>query len=239
MNVVSVVYSTTRWVEWQLRLFRKFCGVDVQFINNGPNFDAMQADLDRLGVKSYRMEPHYDFNPSISHSVALSWVARRFLRESEEPLVLLDMDIFPMRPVDLTWPLRGAHAAGQIICSDRYYHLWPGLLFVGADAPDRTHIGLRAVVVSRDPEIRMDSGGETWFWIQNRNPTIRYLSCRPMVESDLPELLRARYDTGHLFEVKANDFFHIRAATNWLGLQSDLADERNRLAEDYLRHLDG
>jgi len=238
MNVVSVIRSTTRWVEWQSALFRKFCGVDVFFVNNGPESHKMSVDLKRLGVAHHTMEPNNEGNPSISHSVALSWIARRFLRESTEPLLILDMDIFPMRPVDLSAALNGCHAAGQMICSDQYYHLWPGLLFIGADAPDREHIGLRAVVMAYSPvEIRLDSGGETWFWIQNRNPVIRWLGCRDMVAADLPEPLRPRYDERHLFEVKGDHFFHIRGATNWFGIDAELSEQRFRLAEDYLRTL--
>ena len=236
MNVVSVIRSTTRWVKWQRRLFRKFCGVDVFFVNNGPNYNAMQRDLDYLGVTSHKMDESDEFNPSLSHSAALTWIGRRFLRDSPEPLVVLDMDIFPMMPTDIAAPLCGVHAAGQMVCSDQYYHLWPGLLFIGADAPDRAHIGLRTVVMSET--VRLDSGGELWFWIQNRNPTIRYLTERPLAAEDLPDSLRSRYDKRHLFEVKANDFFHIRGITNWFGLPTALADERTDLAEDFLRYLD-
>lgn len=239
MNVVTVVRSTTRWVEWQVRLFRKFCGVDVFFVNNGPDHAAIQRELDRLGVASHQIEPNTEGNPSISHSIALEWVSRHFLRECDAPLLTVDFDLFPTKPIDLMGVLKGCHAAGQMVCSEQYYHFWPGLMFIGADAPDRAHIGLRAVIVSRDPELRMDSGGETYFWIQQRKPAIRWLINRPMQESDLPEPLRCRYDSQHLFEIKHEAFFHIRGATNWFGLNPELANAREQLAEDYLRYLCG
>lgn len=258
MNVVSIVRSTTRWVELQTKLFRKFCGVNVIYVNHGPNHDAMQQDFDRLGVVSHKMNlperkmwlkgpkgMYIGHSPSESHSVALKWVAMRYLRECDDDLMIVDMDIFPIKPVDLCGLLQGVHIAGQAVTpTPRHWHFWPGLLLISRDAPKRHEIKFDACRILNHvdaPEserwLWLDSGGETILWLADAKPNVRLLSERQFHTNDLPHELQSQYDERYLFEMKEESFFHIRAATNWLGLPAELHDARENLAEAYLRGL--
>lgn len=245
MNVVSIVRSTTRWVELQTKLFRKFCGVDVIYVNHGPNHDAMQEDFDRLGVPAHRIPEFADNNPSMSHSFALEWVAREYLRNRDDDLCILDMDIFPTRPTSLQSFLDGYHAAGQVVMpTQRHWHLWPGLLFIGRDAPKRKEIKLGACRLLNDINapiddrwVWLDSGGELLLWIADANPKLNIIPGRPFRDSDLPPSLAGNYDERYVFEMKGDSFFHLHGATNWFGFQPELHSSREQLAERYLHGL--
>lgn len=245
MNVVSIVRSTTRWVELQTKLFRKFCGVDVIYVNHGPNHDAMQRDFDQLGVPAHRIPEFADNNPSMSHSFALEWVAREYLRNRDDDLCIVDMDIFPTRPTSLASFLDGYHAAGQVVMpTPRHWHLWPGLLLISRDAPKRKEIKLGACRLLNHhdaPEserwVWLDSGGESLLWIADTQPNLNILEGRSFCDSDLPPELAGNYDDRYVFEVKNESFFHLHGATNWMGLPAELHEARERLAERYLNGL--
>lgn len=255
MNVVSIVRSTTRWVELQTKLFRKFCGVDVIYVNHGPNHDAMQQDFDRLGVVAHRVNKFDELNikpsragkfvgvnPSQSHSLALKWVARKYLQECDDDLMIIDMDIFPIKPVNLPELLECVHVAGQIVMpTPSHWHFWPGLLLISRTAPKRHEIkfdSCRILNHTDAPEserwVWLDSGGEMIFWLADARPAIRTFTERPFLTSDLPSRLEGRYDDRYVFEIKNESFFHLHGATNWMGLPADLHAARENLAEQYL-----
>lgn len=231
VNLVSIVHTTARWMALQQRLFRRFCGVDVIFVDNQLQNPDILAEANRLGARCIQVPEHGQSNPSLSHSAALAVVAHQFLFSSPDPLCIVDMDLMPIRPVDLAAKIDGYHAYGERQGPNDCQYLWPGLLMFSADAPARDEIRLEACEI--DGEWR-DSGGALAHWTRKHRPTIREICSRPLVADDLPEHLRGQYDDEYRFEFKDEDFFHLRFGTNWYHWSDSLQDARTDLANKYL-----
>ncbi|MFG1359550.1 hypothetical protein [Xanthobacter pseudotagetidis] len=107
-------------------------------------------------------------NGSRSHAVALNWVFRNLVRPAAPGVfAMLDHDLVPLAPTDLSALVRGQPCYGHVRRSDRpacgAWYLWPGFTVF-----DFAAVGALALDFGTDTPLGLDTGGQNWAVLYRR-----------------------------------------------------------------------
>lgn len=90
-----------------------------------------------LGALYIALPPQPPVSPSMSHGLALNWVANNILKHCKsEYFGLLDHDIFLLRDASYSAILSAQGTYGHFQSAGRYRYYWPGLMFFKPGALD-------------------------------------------------------------------------------------------------------
>jgi hypothetical protein len=233
MAIFSIVARRADLIAYQQRSFAQ-CVPDHEFVvvNNGPNYEQICQECHLRGVPCHNVPSRGEKDFSRHHAMALNYAWCELAEPVGGNLLMCDMDVFPLAPIDIDRVLGGAQLAGVRQDRGTAVYLWPGLLLVSKDLPDRS-------TLSFDPGTycgtACDTGGAMHeFLTRHENVRVKFLTERPVVADDLPSDLRSGVDCDLLWHLVDERFLHLVAGSNWLQLPSYLADKRIRFAKEWL-----
>lgn len=145
MTAVIIIFNTDRFLTEQIRLLQKHVTDKIAVVDNSTDYaiaDKLKTICEENKVEYLKIFcDESDF--SKSHAYACT-IAINFYREKDEQILLLDHDIFPVKPFEK--PSEETILAGipQIRKSaknitnekgERYLftYLWPGLLYINCN----------------------------------------------------------------------------------------------------------
>lgn len=168
MTAVIIVFNTDRFLSEQIRLLKKYVTEKVAVVDNSTDY-AIAGRLKEICAE-YRVEYQKVFceetDFSKSHAYACT-IAINFYRDADEELLLLDHDIFPIKPFEKPSPeiilagipqLRKSAIGITDNNGDRYLftYLWPGLLYLNTKALKGYEIDVKPCIVM---DTFLDTGG--------------------------------------------------------------------------------
>ena len=171
--------------------------------------------------------------PSDVHAAGIQWVWD-LLADRQRPAVILDMDIFPLKPFRFRDYLQEDHyhLAGVAQSRGKIHYLWPGLLVINCpkivgelrfDAGRLNSIGGNTLV---------DAGGGLHWYLRDKDNPVRHLRSvgePETVRNWLPEPFRSRYEPAFDFQVIEDTWLHYRRASLWRGQPDVKLDHPKRL----------
>lgn len=220
MIAYTVVYKRADLIEYQYKTIRKFCPTISELVvgNNGPDFDSIQAECDKYGLRSIRGKK-CNMKPGDHHSYMLNRLWREIAIGSGEHSLFLDMDVFPVRTTDPTRLLDypedvRASMVAVLQKRNKVCYPWPGLLAIRTGLPDAMTIRFNGGTYHGE---RCDTGGAiTEYWDAHVSNDLR-VAC--IIEKAAP------VETG-CHALIDDDWIHFRAASNWW--RHPLEDEKLR-----------
>ncbi len=200
----SVVFTTAfnrpDFIELQYRLFEKFLEDDYQFWvicdgNTPEKCSSIQSVCDRLHIPCRHVpqeihdrpyltrSPGDNYNnPNVRHCNATQWAWDNFFSSHDGPVMLIDSDMFLIRPFSIEKTLENTHLAGiywgteDMITHEPKSYLWLGLiLFNNRILPEKHTICFNCGWLPGTHAI-CDSGGWTHFYLAKHKNTLQVTS---------------------------------------------------------------
>ena len=193
-------------------------------------------------------------NPSLRHADCLQHGTLYIMRKNQNPILILDEDMIPLTkilPEDLLETEKKILFLPQERNDDKFKvkYPWPGLFFFD---PKFTEENNR---ISWDAEkvygINLDSGGGMHYWLQQNSKLAKeivglssscwdYQDYLDIFTVDLYSFFELDKELGNgkqFCELYMLKFLHMRAASNWLGHDSEFANRRLKLFIDSINKL--
>jgi hypothetical protein len=217
-----ITYQTGRFIRLQVSLIRRFCRdqkIAIVVCDNSRCDDAsnqIKSTANKKSIYFTRLLAE-KADPSISHGLACSEVLQKFHMDCDY-LVLLDHDIFPIKPFFISGLMRRKVLAGrgQIkgIGSDRVYYIWPGFMVIDCNLVDLDKMKFNPGEING---VRVDTGGEIAPYIHTLNEKAVLL---PWMEMNCE---------GFSYDLIWNErFLHIVNGSNWAKENGE--DHENRIS---------
>jgi hypothetical protein len=199
----------------------------------------IQSTCDELGIDCISIpneEDRYKKSPSDRHSRTANWMWTNYQSKLEEPLLVLDSDMFLISDFQI-----GEHAitivpqyrGGKIFA-------WPNLWWTPnpSSMPSHDLIDWYSTSINGDTT---DTGGKTWrFFDANPNINKKLIKWQPSlqwncanstsnVSQEVLEFCQQDIkNQNNLFwcEIYEDTFLHLRAGSNWEGIAKQIHDKR-------------
>lgn len=187
--VFTTGFNRPDFVELQYRLFDKLLEDDYEYIiisdaNTPERQEAMNRKCLELGITCIQVPQEIhdipylprgpgekNHNPNSRHCNAVQWSWDNYFSKHEGPVMLIDSDMFPIRPFSVKKMLGDNHFAGihwgtnDIDTGKPYSYLWLALiLFNNEILPERNTICFNCGKLPNTNAI-CDSGGWTHFYL--------------------------------------------------------------------------
>lgn len=200
--------------------------------------DALEAAANKIGIRCIRIpqEIHKCNNPSQGYASALNWAANYL--KSEEIVVFVHADIFPVHNVSITEIIGESDIASTIeqrcVGSDKIIYLYPALTFLNMKKVD---LSLLDFSCRRGPglgetesinNVGLDTGGMSHVYIQRKPDNVKFLENHDIanvvdrLKPEHPKLAEYFDKTAKLCSSSgiptgwyANGFFHYIAGSQW------------------------
>lgn len=213
MTAVIIVFNTDRFLTEQIRLLQKYVTDKIAVVDNSSDY-VIAGKLKELCeqnqveyLKTFCDESDF----SKSHAYACT-IAINFFRDKDEEILLLDHDIFPIKPFEK--PSEEIILAGipQLRKSaigitdnngDRYLftYLWPGLLYLNTKALVGHEIDVKPCIVM---ETFLDTGGGLYKLIAGQPERVKYYNEQ---HQEIGE--------GDIYSLIENSWMHFQRGSNW------------------------
>lgn len=241
MKIFTYAFNHPVYLEYQNKCLRKFITEPFEFycIDNASDqrfsdkFKTICADNNIHYVKN--LKPDHSLAGK-SHYSALQWSWDTIISNTEEIIVMIDHDTFPIDYVSITDLLGDALLAGPAQSRGNhieYFH--PSLMiFDTKNLPNKKAVSFHGSIIDGLPT---DIGGDLHFYF-TRNPNVKkkYLKSGHMHTDNpflKPELI-AKYGYQHVFEMHESKFLHTRNGSNWAWFGKALFDSRDKFIFDIL-----
>lgn len=199
--VVTTAFNRPDFIHLQHRLFEKFLEDDYEFfvISDASNEDMQQkikSTCESLSITCYQVpqgihdkpylprstEDNYN-NPNIRHCNSVQWAWDHFFSKHDGPVMIIDSDMFLIRPFSVEQRLKNKHLAGvmwgtdDMITGAPYSYMWLALILLNNEfLPDRETLCFNCGVLPGTQAI-CDSGGWTNLYLSRfKELNIDYLS---------------------------------------------------------------
>jgi len=185
-KVLIITYSCNQpvFIETQYKTFKKFLHDDYEFvIFNDARSAAMESRINAMcascGLRVFRVPqeiharpylyrlPEDDFNAAnVRHVNCIQYSLNVLGFEHDDVLLLIDSDMFLMRPFSITEYMQDKDIAAFMKRTAGWaVYLWPGLCFLNmGKLPDKKSLNFNC---GRINNILADSGGWTHFYLMN------------------------------------------------------------------------
>jgi hypothetical protein len=234
MKIFTYAFNHPTYLKYQSKCLKKFIQEPFEFycIDNASNasftnqFVKICSDEGIIHTKN--LEPDHSLAGE-SHYSALQWSWKNIISQTEEIIMMLDHDTFPIDYVSPTQLLEDAYLAGapqsKGIGID-YFH--PSLMiFDTKNLPNKETVSFKGSVID---EVATDIGGDLCMYFRN-NPDVKkkYLKSGHMFSDNpfLPKILIAKYGYPHVFEMIEGKFLHTRNGSNWAWFDKRTFDTRD------------
>lgn len=188
--VFTTGFNRPDFIELQVKLFQKFLKDDYEFwVISDANNPIMRSKIEntcaRLGVHCenvpqsihnlpylYRSPGDNYNNPNVRHCNSVQWAWNNFFSKHDGPVMVIDSDMFPVRPFSVAEMVKKDQLAGvfwsteDLITKKNFGYLWLALImFNNATLPDRGSICFNCGYLPGTQTI-CDSGGWTGLYLQ-------------------------------------------------------------------------
>lgn len=195
--VFTTGFNRPDFIVLQYRLFEKFLEDDYEFwvisdANTPENTSKIENTCLEMGIKYAKVPqeihdrpylprcPKDNFNnPNVRHCNSVQWAWDNFFSHHEGPVMVIDSDMFLIRPFSVEKTLENKHFAGvmwgtnDIDTGKPYSYLWLALiLFNNASLPERETICFNCGVLPSTNAI-CDSGGWTNLYLNKFKDLIK------------------------------------------------------------------
>ncbi len=183
--VFTTAFNRPDFIELQYQLFEKFLEDDYEFLvisdaNTPERRESIKRTCDKIGIQCYQVpqeihdQPYlprgpgdnYN-NPNVRHCNSVQWAWNNFFSRHEGPVMVIDSDMFLIRPFSIEKILENKHFAGvfwrtkDIETGEPYSYLWLALiLFNNPLLPERETLCFNCGRLPGTQAI-CDSGGGT------------------------------------------------------------------------------
>ena len=232
MKVYSIVYSHTRFIKFQLELWRKFCSFLSEFVvvNNGPDHAQISEVADRLGLRCLVCPPIAHADPSRSHASALNYALRTEAADSDSDAFFSDFDLFPIRPIEIIQTDLGfvPQFRGSVV------YPWPGAFFVRAGISGLGDCDFNPGLAVNE---LCDTGAGFWQLL----PSLRteWFSTSDVVPQDLGETTRTKYRAEFAWQLIRGTWLHYLRGTNWFNYDETFCQRKEECLQSLVAELLG
>lgn len=246
MRVYSIVFAHTGFLALQKHLWEKFCPQMTEFIavNNGPNYDELEAQIKALGITTIRCPDFLPLDVALkqtegyscgSHAHALNYlIQQESPKYPNEALFFVDFDLFPIRPfADVAAGIAGPTQVRPLgpNGADIAYP-WGGMLYLGANIPERETI--------RANRIGSDTGGGVSLYIAaHPEVEVAWWPERHLQQQDIPDTLDLEKARSFDFHVMRDSCLHFFRGSNWFGYPQEWFKEKVIFFFKWMETLDG
>jgi hypothetical protein len=241
MRIFTYAFNHPTYLQYQNKCLRKFIQEPFEFycVDNA----SEQRYSDQFKIICEANNIHYLKNLEPDHSLAgeshysaLQWSWKTIISHTEEIIVMLDHDTFPIDFVSIIDFLGDALLAGAPQSKGvgiDYFH--PSLMiFNTKNLPNKNSVSFKGSVID---DIATDIGGDLCHYFRN-NPTVK----KKIIKSGhmfadnplLPADLIAKYGYLHVFEDVEGKFLHTRNGSNWAWFDKNTFDNRDRFIFELL-----
>ena len=160
--IATIAFNRVDLIEWQIYLVKKYLAERDGYIVFDNSTDAAQRaailSLCEREQVPYIGLPQNKFAMSNSHAVAMNWVAKNFIPQTQTKCFgFLDHDIFPIEYVSITERLLGVKVYGMHVARREAWYLWACFCFFsGVPSSTMNFYPLRL------PSVWLDTGGSNW-----------------------------------------------------------------------------
>ncbi len=188
--VFTTGFNRPDFIELQHRLFEKFLEDDYEFwVISDANTPKMKKEIQKkcseLGIKCINVpqkihskpylprSPGDNYNnPNVRHCNSVQWAWDNYFSHHEGPVMVIDSDMFLIRPFSIEKTLENTHLAGVLwgtsdqVTQKPYYYLWLALiLFNNTLLPERHSICFNCGWLPNSKTV-CDSGGWTGLYLK-------------------------------------------------------------------------
>lgn len=183
MTAIIIVFNTDRYLLEQIRLLQKHVTEKIAVVDNSNDFtisEKLKTICDENKV-DYTKTAVNESDFSKSHAYACE-IAIGMYRNKDESILLLDHDIFPIKPFDK--PSEQTILAGipQMRTSAKdikdengqryvFTYLWAGLLYINTELLKGVEINIRPCIVM---DTFLDTGGGLYKLILGNTERVQY-----------------------------------------------------------------
>lgn len=238
----------------------KFLGDDFEYavVNNSARdkfaFSNARAVCAQMGIRELVPGARDDRTPNYQHSCALQWLlGHEILPPGEDGIaVILDFDMFLMRPFSFVDFLGDHVLAGQGQSRGPIDYVWPGFVVMRPSRmPERNLFSLACGKINDEgvavgegaPGHNVDVGGLAHVWMRrHREHAVKPVRggriLNSMGNTDvLPAPIRAKYSDDFGFDVFEDSFLHYGRGTNWDNMPLGVIEAKDKLAFFYIEEV--
>ena len=238
---ILLCFNHPAYIEYQYRCIKKFIKEPFDFycIDNAAEYRFSKRFKSICSSNNIHYEKNLEPDHSLageSHYSALQWSWKTIISKTEELIMMLDHDTFPIDFVSISELLDDASLAGAPQSKGvdiEYFH--PSLMiFNTANLPNKETISFRG---SKINDILTDIGGDLFYYFRD-NPTVKKKHLRAgHMHTDhpfLPATLINKYGYQHVFEMIENKFLHTRNGSNWARFDKTTFNNRDKFIFELL-----
>jgi hypothetical protein len=241
MKIFTYAFNHPTYLQYQIKCLNKFVQEPFEHycIDNASEQKYTEQFLSICNDNKiqYRknLKPDHSL-AGVSHYSALQWSWKTIISQTEEIVLMLDHDTFPIDYVSITELLGDACLAGPPQSRGEhitYFH--PScMIFNTATLPKKDTISFKGSIIDGLPT---DIGGELHYYF-TRNPDVKKKCLKHgHIHTDnpfLPKHLIEKYGYEHVFEMVEGKLLHTRNGSNWAYFDKQLFDSRDKFIFEIL-----
>lgn len=213
MTAIIILFNTSRFITEQIRLLQKHVTNEIKVVDNSSDYEVAQkvkeicAENKVEYLKTYCDESDF----SKSHSYACT-IAINMFRDTDESLLVLDHDIFPVKEFEkpgeeiiLAGIPQDRKSTKEILDENNqrylFTYLWPGLLYINTKALTGIEIDVKPCIVM---DTFLDTGGGLYKLILGNKERVKHYNERYQY-----------FDNEDNYSLIDDAWMHFRNGSNW------------------------
>lgn len=238
IKIFTYAFNNPKYLEYQIRAFKKFMVDPFEFycIDNSKDPNISQ-ELRQICINNnIKYEPNKSPNhitDGISHYSALQWSYNTLMANQNNICVLIDHDMFPIKPISILEILDGASIAGAPQSRGHVNYLHPSLIILKLnEMTNENTLSFNCSIIEGQ---KTDTGGEFHNYFKN-NPNVKVKLLPAFLINDsnnnmnlIPQECHSNYNRNYLFEIVDNKFMHTRLGSNWIDIEKTEFKKRDDL----------
>jgi hypothetical protein len=234
MKIFVYAYNRPDFLKYQNLCLRKFIKEEFEFYCIDNSKDQKIENELKLICNENKINYVRNLKPDHSlegrsHYAAMQWSWDNIISNTNEIIVMIDHDNFPIKEASILDILGDAVIAGVPQAREHVEYISPSfMIFNTSIMPNKNNISFNG---SRIEEQNTDIGGELYFYFkQNPNVKLNKLPCGPIEPSDP---IISKFINGdnypHTFDLICGSFVHPRNGSNWARLNKNELINRDNL----------
>jgi hypothetical protein len=239
MKIFVYCYNKPEYLTPQIKCLRKFIKEPFDFycIDNSkdPKLTSKFIGICSQNEIIYTRNEKPDHSlEGLSHYAAMQWSWNNIINKTNEIIVMIDHDNFPIRELSIEKILDNNVIAGVAQSRGHVEYLNPALMIFNTRLmPNKTNISFKGSLIENQAT---DIGGEIYFYFKdNPNVNKKFLKSGPILKDDpILKDLAEKYGYPHTFDFIEDAFVHPRNGSNWSRVEQDEFNNREKLIFDLL-----
>ena len=222
LDLIVVAFNNPQLIAYQLDKIRRFVtGADYNYLVCDNSSDSKKsAEIFRFcrdnDVSYFRIPRFVYEDPSRSHGYALNWIYRYVISKRKNDFMLLDHDIFPVKPVDLSVYAKNYKLSGVVSHRNDLWYMWPGLSYYNYKYLSLYQIDF---LPKKANKVNLDTGGGNCLTVYQNFP----IACLFEVNREAVNFLTGEIATADTSVQEVVEYFddrkwlHIVGGSGWFG----------------------